>query len=176
MPTASKSYVDPAAARRLVEEHQAVLVDVRTPGEYATEHIPGSRNIPLAALKAEQEALAGGGPVVLVCHSGTRAGQGKDLLGEETGVPVHVLEGGLVAWKDKGEAVEVGDRKVWGMERQVRVVAGGLVIAFTVLSLAWDPLKWLAAAIGAGLVFAAVTNTCAMASVLALLPWNRKAA
>lgn len=175
MPVASKSYVDPEAARQLVEEHQAILVDVRTPGEFATERVPGSRNIPLSAVKAAKQELGGAeGPVILVCASGVRAGQAKDLLGEESGVPVHILEGGLAAWKQAGAPVESSGRKVWGMERQVRFAAGSLVIVFVALSLAWEPLKWLGAAIGAGLVFAAVTNTCAMARVLALLPWNRK--
>lgn len=177
MSLASKSYVDPEAARQLVEEHQAILIDVRTPGEFATERVAGSRNIPLPILKAAQGALAEpGAPLILVCASGTRAGQGKDLLGEETGVPVHILEGGLNAWKAAGAPVESSGRRVWGMERQVRLTAGALVIAFVALSLAWDPLKWLAAAIGAGLAIAAITNTCAMARVLAFLPWNRRAA
>ncbi|THV26466.1 rhodanese-like domain-containing protein [Glycomyces paridis] len=177
MPTASKSYVDANAARQLVADHGAVLVDVRTPGEFATERAEGSRNIPLPLVKAAQAALGEAErPVILLCASGTRAGQAKDLLGEETGVPVHILEGGLTAWKRDGAPVESSGRRVWGMERQVRLAAGALVIAFVALSLAWEPLKWLGAAIGAGLVVAAVTNTCAMARVLAFLPWNRRAA
>lgn len=177
MPIASQPFVGPDAARRLVEEDQAVLIDVRTPGEFATERIPGSRNVPLAALKAEQGVIsAAGAPVILVCASGTRAGQAKELLGEKTGVPIHLLDGGLTAWRQEGGEVESSGRKVWGMERQVRFAAGLLVIVFVTLSLAFEPLKWLAAAIGAGLVFAAVSNTCAMARVLALLPWNRRAA
>lgn len=172
MPIASKSFVSPDAARQLVEAHDAVLIDVRTPGEFATEHLPGSRNIPLAALNAET-LTADGAPVILVCASGNRAGQARNLLGDAVGVPVHLLEGGLTAWKTEGGATESDGRKVWAMERQVRLAAGALVIAFTALSLAWDPLKWLAAAIGAGLVIAAATNTCTMARLLALLPWNR---
>ncbi|GAA2147085.1 rhodanese-like domain-containing protein [Glycomyces algeriensis] len=175
MSVASKSFVGPAAARQLVESHGAVLVDVRTPGEFASERLPGSRNVPLATLPAADLAH-GGAPVILVCASGTRAGQARNLLDEGAGVPVHILEGGLTAWRKDGGAVESSGRGVWGMERQVRLAAGDLVIAFVVLSLAWDPLKWLAAAIGAGLAFAAVTDTCAMARVLALLPWNRRAA
>lgn len=175
MSIASKSFVSPAAARQLVESHGAVLVDVRTPGEFASERLPDSRNVPLATLKTADLAH-GGAPVILVCASGTRAGQAKNLLDEGAGVPVHILEGGLNAWRRDGGAIESGDRRVWGMERQVRFAAGALVIAFVVLSLAWEPLAWLAAAIGAGLVFAAVTDTCAMARVLALLPWNRNVA
>jgi hypothetical protein len=59
------------------------------------------------------------------------------------------------------------------MERQVRLTAGSLVVVFVASSLAWDLLKWPAAAIGAGLVVAAVTDTCAMAKALTLFPWNR---
>ncbi|MFG3340675.1 rhodanese-like domain-containing protein [Glycomyces sp. NPDC048151] len=159
--------IDAAAAQRL---EGAVLIDVRTPGEFATARIPGSRNVPLDRLADEKDALlAAEGTIVLVCASGNRAGQAQGVLGGRASV----LAGGLTAWQADGGPVESDGRRVWGMERQVRVTAGGLVIVFVALSLAWEPLKWLAAAIGAGLVVAAVTNTCAMARLLAFLPWNR---
>jgi hypothetical protein len=63
----------------------------------------------------------------------------------------------------------------WDLERQVRLVAGSLVVSSVVGSVAVPRLKWLAAAVGAGLTYAAVTNTCAMATALSKLPWNRGA-
>lgn len=64
-------------------------------------------------------------------------------------------------------------RGTWAMERQVRLTAGLLVLTGTVASAAYEPLKWVAGFVGAGLTFAAVTNTCAMSRVLELLPHNR---
>lgn len=176
MSTTYRERIDAATARRLADDEQARLIDVRTPGEFATARIPGSRNVPLDRLRAEREALLerAGGLLVLVCASGVRAEQARAALADGAETRVHVLEGGLTAWEGDGGPVESGGRRVWGMERQVRLVAGSLVIVFTAASLAWDPLKWLAAAIGAGLVVAAVTNTCAMARALAFLPWNRR--
>lgn len=59
------------------------------------------------------------------------------------------------------------------MERQVRLVAGMAVVLGIVSSIAYEPLKWIAGLVGAGLTFAAITNTCAMSRVLGLLPHNR---
>ena len=88
---------------------------------------------------------------------------------------VQVLAGGLAAWEQAGLPVERG-RPRWSMERQVRGVAGGLVLAGALGGLfGWRPLGALSAAIGGGLLFSALTNTCGMAKVLARLPYNQDA-
>jgi hypothetical protein len=61
----------------------------------------------------------------------------------------------------------------WDLERQVRLVAGSIVLASVLASVAFPPAKWIAAAIGAGLTVAALSNTCAMGMLLAKLPHNR---
>ena len=87
----------------------------------------------------------------------------------QAGLPnVHILDGGMAAWEGQGFAINRGARK-WELERQVRLVAGSIVLG----SLAVPQLKWLAAGIGGGLTFAAVSNTCAMGMMLAKLPYNR---
>ena len=63
----------------------------------------------------------------------------------------------------------------WDLERQVRLVAGAIVLASVVGSVFVPGLKWVAAFIGAGLTFAAVTDTCAMGMMLSKLPYNRGA-
>jgi hypothetical protein len=55
-------------------------------------------------------------------------------------------------------------------------VAGSLVAASVFGSAAVPRLKWLAAGVGSGLVFAAVSNTCAMGTLLSKMPWNKNAA
>lgn len=156
--------------RRLLDGPGPVdVVDVRTPGEFASVHIPGSQNIPLADIHNGSIGTRGA-PVVLVCASGDRAGRACQLLAGD--VPAQVLDGGVAGWLDAGGAVERGPQR-WGLERQVRLVAGGIVLGATVASVMWPKARFVAGAVGAGLVFAAVSNTCAMANVLARLPYNR---
>ena len=86
---------------------------------------------------------------------------------------VHV-DGGTNAWQAAGLPVLKGERKTMGMERQVRIAAGGLVALGVLAGALLHPAGYLfAAAIGAGLVYSGVSNTCAMALVLAKMPWNR---
>ena len=152
------------------------LVDVRTPAEFAAIHVPGSWNVPLDLLREHRDELSRHleRDVVLLCRSGARAGQAEQLLAE-AGLPqVHVLDGGVTAWTNAGAPVNRGADH-WDLERQVRLVAGGLVLAGVVTSIVVPPMKWLAGAVGGGLAFAAVTDTCAMGMLLSKMPWNRAA-
>lgn len=170
-----ESAVDVADARELVRSAPRTrLIDVRTPGEFAAAHIPGSRNVPLDVLRAHHTELTAdhSDPVVLVCGSGVRAEEARGLLAT-AGLPkLTVLEGGIGAWEQQGAPVSRGRGK-WAMERQVRLAAGSLVLAGVVGSVAAPKLKWLAGFIGAGLTFSALSNTCGMARALSLLPCNR---
>jgi hypothetical protein len=77
-----------------------------------------------------------------------------------------------VGWEGNGFKVDRGKQR-WDLERQVRLVAGSIVLSSVVGSIFAPKLKWLAAAVGGGLTFAAVSNTCAMGTALAKLPYNR---
>ncbi len=83
------------------------------------------------------------------------------------------LAGGINSWTATGGDLRSG-RPVWELERQVRLVAGGLVLLSVLGSLVVPGLQWVAAFVGAGLSFAALTNTCAMGNVLARMPWNTR--
>lgn len=112
--------------------------------------------------------------MVLVCRSGQRAAQAEETLRRAGLSNVHILTGGIIAWQAGGFAVKRGAQK-WDLERQVRLAAG-LIVALSVLaSLVVTGAQWVAFAIGVGLTFAAVTNTCAMGMLLARLPYNRGA-
>jgi rhodanese-related sulfurtransferase len=152
------------------------ILDVRTPAEFESAHIPGSYNLPLDRLPEHRAELQGGGaPVVLVCRSGTRARQADTLLREIGLHEVHVLEGGLSAWERGGLPVKRG-RARWSLERQVRAIAGGLVLLGTLGGLlVWPPLIALALPVGAGLLFAGLTDTCMLGMLLMRLPYNRSA-
>lgn len=150
------------------------VLDVRTPGEFETVHIGGAYNVPLDLLREHRDDIARhlDQDVVLVCRSGQRAAQAEEAL-RGVGLPnVHVLDGGMAAWEGRGLAVRRG-RSRWDLERQVRLVAGSIVLSSVLSSLVVPKLKWLAAGIGGGLTFAAVSNTCAMGMLLAKLPYNR---
>lgn len=171
----------PIAPAELAEELAAhphtVVIDVRTPGEFETEHIAGSYNVPLDLLDEHAAEIAArlDGNAVLVCQSGNRAGTAQDRLSAAGFTSARVLAGGIGAYAaDGGEVVRQGSR--WSMERQVRMTAGSIALAGAVAS-QLGPRRFglIPAAIGAGLSWSAVSNTCAMATVLAKMPWNRPA-
>lgn len=150
------------------------VLDVRTPAEFETGHIPGSYNLPLDVLKARRDEVIGvlNGDVALVCRTGQRAAQAADVLAAGGVTGGRVVRDGFLDWERQGFAVDRG-RQRWDLERQVRLVAGSIVLSSVAGSAVVPRLKWVAAAIGGGLTFAAVSNTCAMANVLARLPYNR---
>jgi len=151
------------------------VLDVRTPAEFETAHIPGSYNVPLDNLREHRAELRAhlDEDVVLVCRTGGRAEQAEKALAE-VGLPgLRVLEGGMVAWETTGAPVNRG-KETWELERQVRLVAGSIVLSSVLGSVVVPELKWVAGGIGAGLTFAALSNTCAMGMLLAKMPWNRR--
>ncbi|MGW3407856.1 rhodanese-like domain-containing protein [Streptomyces sp. NPDC000888] len=162
------------AAARL---DQYTVIDVRTPGEYAGGHVPGAHNIPLDHLPAALPALknaAARGDLLIVCASGNRSATACQELAEAD-IPAATLTGGTTAWAQQGHTLHhpEGTRAVWPMERQVRLAAGSLVVLGLAAGTRYRPARWLSAAIGAGLVFSATTNTCGMAAALAKLPHNQ---
>jgi rhodanese-related sulfurtransferase len=164
---------------RIASETPLWILDVRTPAEFETAHIDGSYNVPLDVLNDHglevAEQLDQGHDVVLVCRSGQRAAQAAELL-RSTGVPRgSVLQNGITDWEGQGFEVNRGVPR-WDLERQVRLVAGSIVLSSVLGSVGVPRLKWLAAAIGAGLSYAAISNTCAMGTALSKLPYNRGAA
>lgn len=178
-PTAAISSTE---LRELLESTEPLkplrILDVRTPAEFETAHIRGSHNVPLDVLDKHGsevvQQLDQDDDVVLVCKSGQRSAQAAALLHNAGLAGGRVLEKGITDWEGRGFGVDRGVER-WDLERQVRLLAGSLVVASVVASTAVPRLKWLAAAVGSGLAYAAVTNTCAMASALAKLPYNRGA-
>jgi rhodanese-related sulfurtransferase len=149
------------------------IVDVRSPAEYLSTHIPSSHNLPLDRLPEVRDELGrADAPLVLVCRSGQRATQAADQLAAHVG-ELSVLDGGLEAWDDGHRPVRQGGT-TWSLERQVRLVAGSIVASSIALSAVAPRAKWVAGAVGGGLTFAALTDTCAMGVALSKLPHNRR--
>lgn len=168
--------VDPVTVRDwLSGDDGPRLLDVRSPAEFETAHIPGSYNVPLHLLREHRDEISRHlGQVVLVCRSGNRAAQAEQVLAEAGMTNLHLLDGGILAWRDAGAPLNQG-RARWDLERQVRLTAGLLVLAGVLGGLVVPGLEWFAAAVGAGLAVAALTNTCLMGTLLSKLPFNRAA-
>ena len=103
------------------------LIDVRTPAEFGEVHVDFARNIPLDALEARDvAALAGDGPVYVICKSGTRSQKACEKLTAAGLNGIVSVEGGTNACVEAGLPVVRG-RKAMSLERQVRIAAGALV-------------------------------------------------
>jgi rhodanese-related sulfurtransferase len=168
----------PADLPRLrTERPETRLLDVRTPGEFEAEHIEGAYNVPLDTLAEHKAEIRAGttGPVVLVCRSGQRARKAEEALQAAGMDNLYVLDGGMSAWTATGQPVRRGAPRM-SLERQVRIAAGGLAATGSLLALFASPLfAAIPALVGSGLVFAGVTDNCAMGMLLAKLPYNRPA-
>jgi rhodanese-related sulfurtransferase len=154
------------------------LVDVRTPGEFESQHLAGSYNVPLDTLAehlSELRGLDGSRAMVLVCQSGGRARKAADALCAAGLVNVSVMDGGVNGWLAAGrEVVRLKPRM--SLERQVRIAAGFLAALGGFLALFVDTrFAALPVVVGSGLVFAGITDTCAMGMLIAKAPWNRAA-
>lgn len=153
----------------------ALLLDVRTPAEFSEAHIDGALLLPLGDLVPGevQKHLNGKASCIIICGSGNRARKAAELLSAAGISELQVMEGGMKAWRSLGFPIIEG-KKAISLERQVRIAAGLLVLIGALLGYFANP-AWigLAAFVGAGLVFAGVTDTCGMAMLLARMPWNR---
>lgn len=157
--------------RALGGPHAPVVVDVRTLAEYRSVHLDPSISLPLDELGRRRGELPRDRELVLVCRTGARARLAAEQL---TDLRPRVLEGGLGAWQEAGHPVVEGRAHV-SLERQVRIAAGTIACAGGVLAVALSPWFGLVPAfVGAGLVYAGVTDRCGMAMLLAKLPYNRR--
>jgi len=182
-----RTYLDAMKSR--LGQKGRVLVDVRSPAEFTGEitappeypnehaqrggHIPGAVNIPMDQIEARLDDLRPRSPIILICQAGKRAEMTARLL-EPCKYQIAVLEGGTSAWVNAGCPVVANLKTRWSLERQVRLGAGLLVLAGSVLALTIN-LAWLflSAFVGLGLTFAGLTDFCPMGLLLERMPWNR---
>lgn len=153
-----------------------MLIDVRTPVEFRQAHVAFARNVPLSELdpKAIGESVKGGDATLFfLCQAGTRGRQACEKL-VQAGYPnVANVEGGTTACERDGLPMTHG-KAAMSLERQVRIAAGSLVLLGVILGWAVHPaFIGLSAFVGAGLVYAGVSDTCGMGMLLARMPWNK---
>ncbi|PTM57294.1 rhodanese family protein [Phreatobacter oligotrophus] len=167
-------HIAPAEAFAMLS-HGAILVDIREMDEWRREHVPLASHHALSAI--ERDPPKASGAVIFHCRSGNRTSvNAQRLAATVPGAKVYVLDGGIEAWRDAGLPIVRDVKQPIEIMRQVQIVAGTLVAVGTALGVLIHP-GFLAVPgfVGAGLAFAGVTGTCAMARILSLAPWNRPA-
>ncbi|MDD1414251.1 rhodanese-like domain-containing protein [Dolichospermum sp. ST_con] len=166
--------VDAATVQQLIQKQKIQLIDVREPAEYIGEHIPQAQLLPLSKFQPEQISLIPGKEIIIYCQSGNRSNQVAQKLVNSGFTEFRQLTGGIIAWKQSGYPTQINKNAPISLMRQVQIVAGSLVFMGTILGAFVSP--WfliLSGFVGAGLVFAGLTNTCAMGMLLAKLPYNQ---
>ena len=171
----SDSYVSALeldATRGLHTEHDGVvIVDVRSPSEFASAHIDEATNIPIGEFQNRIGEIPADRDIVLVCQSGVRSQEAARAL-RGTGRAARQLEGGMVAWRQL--SLPASGRGTMSIERQVQLTVGTGVVLGTILGVMVSPLFLIIPTfLGGGLIFAGASGTCGLALVLAKLPWNR---
>ena len=169
--------IKPQQLVELCKDGQKIeVIDVRTPVEFQEVHIEIARNVPLdrldpVALMQARNGLANE-PLYVVCRSGSRGQQACEKFLKAGFTNVVNIEGGTMACVEAGLPVVRG-KKAISLERQVRIAAGSLVLLGVGLSFVHPAFIGLSAFVGAGLVFAGITDTCGMGMILARMPWNQ---
>ena len=165
--------LSPAEFAAQVNSPNTIVFDVREQAEYAREHVAGSQNIPLSRLTVETVPQTTKN-VILYCQSGNRSRRAAELFFAAGYYQVAHFAGGFTAWKGANLPYNENKKAPLPMMRQVQIVAGGLVLAGTLLSAFVSPwFLLLTGFVGSGLMFAGFTGFCGMAKILARLPYNR---
>lgn len=160
-----------------LKHEDKIFVDVRSPAEYRSVRVQGAVNLPLNSLTCEDvKKLVGdkqNPAIVLLCGKGGRARKAAEIL-QAGSFNLLVVEGGTDACVNANLPIEKSATTVISIERQVRISAGSLVCLGLALGFFVNPLFYiLSAFIGAGLVFAGVTDWCGMGLLIARAPWNK---
>ena len=104
---AGRPAVSPAAVAEITARDDApLLLDVRTPEEFAQGHLPGAVLIPHDQLAARLDEIDRDRWVLVYCRSGKRASTAQDIL-EEAGIEVRQVEGSWLRWQEEGRPVQV---------------------------------------------------------------------
>lgn len=156
------------------------ILDVRTPAEIHSERLPNSIHLPLQELtlasfqaSTANQDISTDDTIYILCGSGIRAEKARQLMDESTTQKLLVIEGGINALKQQPVTIIKQSGGVPSLERQVRIAAGSLVLLGILLAMVNPLFLFLSAFVGAGLVFAGVTDNCGMALLLTRMPWNQ---
>lgn len=167
--------IAPHALKRRLDDGSAILVDLREADEYAREHIPGARLVPLSSFDAHDFDRDRDKAMVFHCKSGNRTTLNAGRILGRDFRESYALAGGLDAWKAAGLPTRLNRAAPIDLQRQAQIGAGTMVLAGVVLGLTVSPWFFvLSAFVGAGLTVAGVTGFCGLARFLRVMPWNRR--
>jgi len=159
---------------------EKIILDVRTKKEFDAEHIEGSIDIPLSFIETREDRVAkllAGKEVLIICRSGRRAELAQQILAPHMEIEnLKVYKWGILKYREKHPKSMVSSPLGFSLPimRQVQVVAGGLVVLFVLLSiLLHSSFVFGALFVWTGLLFAGLSGTCMMATILGKLPFNR---
>jgi rhodanese-related sulfurtransferase len=175
--TATLHKLPPAEVQARLASGRAVLVDIREADEFARAHVPGAQSQPLSAWEQAHLTVDPAADVIFTCRTGMRTAGACDRLAARVQGEAFVLDGGLDAWTKAGLPVAEDSKAPMEINRQVQITAGLLILTGVVLGFLVSPVWFgLSGFVGAGLTFAGLSGTCAMARVLMAMPWNKRTA
>lgn len=99
-------WVSTSEATHLINREDALVLDVRDPGEYGAGHILGAKNVPLSRLGDGDVAKRKERPVIVYCDGSERSSKAVSALRKRGFTRVVNLSGGLKAWQQAGLPVE----------------------------------------------------------------------
>jgi rhodanese-related sulfurtransferase len=167
--------VDAQTLKQGLDQQSVTLIDVREPGEFAGEHIPGATLVALSQFDPRKIPQTDDAQLVLYCRSGNRSAIAAQKLFDAGFESVTHLSCGIGAWKEAGYATVTNRNAPISLMRQVQIVAGSLMLTGTVLGALVSPwFLLLSGAVGTGLIFSGVTDTCMLGMLLAKLPYNQR--
>ncbi|MFA6320610.1 MAG: MBL fold metallo-hydrolase [Candidatus Omnitrophota bacterium] len=173
---AALEMISPKEADVLTAKDLSVkFLDVRSVPEYNEAHIKNSINIPVDMLAGKvNELSASKEKYIVLCRTGSRSAMAADMLMRSGIASVKVMGGGMIGWQKDGLPVIKGPRVI-SLERQVRIIAGSLVLSGILLS--WL-VNWafifISLFVSCGLIYAGLTDNCMMGMLLMNLPYNKK--
>lgn len=169
--------IDAPTLKSWLDKGEAVLVDVREPGEHEASRIPGAFHLPLAKVSKSALPNSSRKKLVLHCKAGRRGGMAcEKLLAEDPTLELYNLEGGLDAWVQAAHDVDSSGRFFLPLDRQVQLAIGIGVLTGSVLGYFVNPAWFLLSGFfGFGLINAGLTGWCGLAILMAKMPWNQRA-
>jgi rhodanese-related sulfurtransferase len=165
-----------------------LILDVRTAMECAEKRLCcNHHHVPLDQLDAKtfmaQQGLSKESDLYILCRSGQRATMAAERFIKEGMINVYVIEGGILSCEECGQKLEghliktetsLLKKYPISLERQMRITAGLLVLMGSLLGFFVEPdFLFIPAFVGAGLIFAGVTDRCGMVLLLTRMPWNK---
>ena len=169
--------IPPTEAAQALSSGKALLIDVREPDEFKTEHIPYALSLPLGQITELFQTLniPHGTDIIFQCQKGMRGEKACVILSKEN-CPhkIYNIEGGLIAWKEAGLPLVQSNSTTISLFRQVQIIIGFLILSLVIIGFQGIPVLFaVAGLLGGALFFAGISGWCGLALLLSKMPWNK---